>query len=146
MSRHIPLQWYIFPLQINLLTPTEILSQVFYEIGFSGIAYVVTVFIVDTTQPKNRAWMLGVQNLPALGTTFAGAPLAQAFLDHTTWRWAFGIFSIVLLFVSLPFVLSLWINQRKSVELGVLAKPPSRGRTNWQSFTHYCIEFDGAYR
>ncbi|KAH7395987.1 MFS general substrate transporter, partial [Cadophora sp. MPI-SDFR-AT-0126] len=124
----------------NVATYTS--AMVFYEIGFSGIAYVITVFIVDTTQPKNRGWMLGIQNLPALGTTFAGAPLAEAFLENKTWRWAYGTFSIVLPFISLPFVLSLWANQRKSVKLGGVTKRQASGRTTWQSFIHYCIEFD----
>jgi MFS family permease len=119
--------------------------QVFYEIGFSGIGYVITVFIVDTTQPKNRGWMLGAQNLPALGTTFAGAPLAQAFLDHSTWRWAFGTFTIVIPFIAAPIILSLWINQRKSRKLGVVTRRPASGRTTWQSIIHYSIEFDGMY-
>ncbi|KAI1623828.1 siderophore iron transporter [Exophiala viscosa] len=124
----------------NVATYTA--AMVFYEIGFSGIGYVITVFIVDTTQPKNRGWMLGAQNLPALGTTFAGAPLAQAFLDHSTWRWAFGTFTIVIPFIAVPIILSLWANQRKSRKLGVVTRRPASGRTTWQSIIHYGIEFD----
>ncbi|CZR65584.1 related to major facilitator MirA [Phialocephala subalpina] len=116
-------------------------GMVLYEIGFSGIYYILTVFIADASQMKNRALMIGISYFPNMATTFAGPALAEAFYDNTTWRWAYGMFSTVLPVMCLPVILVLWRNQKKSKKLGIIEAPQS-GRTVWQSFLHFSIEFD----
>ena len=46
--------------------------QVFYWVGENGIAYVLDVFIADTSSLKWRGLMFAFSNSPYIATTFAG--------------------------------------------------------------------------
>jgi MFS family permease len=81
-----------------------VFPQVIYEIGFSSIVYILTVLIADTSQMRNRVLVLGVWNIPYVTTTFTVAPMVQAFLDNSTWRWVYGTFSIVAPVIFLPVI------------------------------------------
>ena len=67
-------------------------AQVFYWVGFNGIAYVLDVFIADTSSLKWRGLMFAFANSPFIVTTFAGAPAAQSFYETAGWR-CFGTMS-----------------------------------------------------
>jgi MFS family permease len=118
-------------------------AQVFYWVGFNGIAYVLDVFIADTSSLKWRGLMFAFANSPFIVTTFAGAPAAQSFYETAGWRWAFGAFAIITPVMSLPFLWVFWNNQRLAKKQGVLVTThESSGRSWYQSVQHYLIEFD----
>ncbi|KAF2101793.1 MFS general substrate transporter [Rhizodiscina lignyota] len=116
-------------------------AQVFYWIGVDGMQYVLDVVIADTSSLKNRSIAFAFSTSPYIATTFAGPAAAQSFLRNSTWRWAFGTYSIVIPVVALPIFSVLLLNQRKAKKLGVLQKERS-GRTAFQSIWHYAVEFD----
>ncbi|EEQ27731.1 siderophore iron transporter [Microsporum canis CBS 113480] len=116
-------------------------AQVFYWVGNNGIAYVLDVFLADTSSLKNRGWLLAFSNSPFIATTFAGPALAQAFLKSYGWRWAFGTFSVVIPLASLPMVVIFIRSSNKAIEMGYLKNRRS-DRTLWQTVIHYTIEFD----
>ena len=88
--------------------------------------------------------MIAFSTSPYIATTFAGPAAAQAYYEHSTWRWAFGTFAILTPAISLPFLYIFWHNQQLAKRQGVLLeKREASGRRWWQSVQHYLIEFDG---
>ncbi|XAO25870.1 hypothetical protein I312_104700 [Cryptococcus bacillisporus CA1280] len=96
-------------------------SQVFYSIGFVGLAYAFT-------------------SSPYIITAFAGSVASEHFYE-SNWRWGFGTFAIVLPVVAMPLFLVLFLNKRKAQKAGLIVKVSS-GRTFWQSVWYYIVEFD----
>ncbi|WVO24073.1 uncharacterized protein IAS62_005437 [Cryptococcus decagattii] len=96
-------------------------SQVFYSIGFVGLAYAFT-------------------SSPYIITAFAGSAASEHFYE-SNWRWGFGTFAIVLPVVAMPLFLVLFLNKRKAQKAGLIVKVSS-GRTFWQSVWYYIVEFD----
>ncbi|KAF2117363.1 siderochrome-iron transporter MirB [Lophiotrema nucula] len=116
-------------------------AAVFYWVGHIGLGYVISVFVADMTSLRNRAIIQGLLATPTLGTVFAGPKIAEAFLLHSSFRWAFGAFCIILPVVCLPVIAVFWFNHKKAKQFGVAPVEPS-GRTWTQSVKHYVIEFD----
>lgn len=116
-------------------------AAVFYWIGYTGLTYTVDVFVSDMTSLRNRAIIYGINYTPTLATVFAGPAAAQAFYDHSSFRWAFGSFCIILPVVCIPVLTSFVINHKKAKRLG-LAPSRNSGRTLAESVKHYVIEFD----
>ncbi|KAK4217510.1 major facilitator superfamily domain-containing protein [Rhypophila decipiens] len=116
-------------------------GQVFYWIGYNGVAYCSSVFIADTSSLKNRAFMMAFITSPYIITMWIGGPLAAAFMKGPGFQWAFGTFAIVTPFICSPLLILFIINYRKAAKLGLLPKRESN-RTAWESIKHYAIEFD----
>ncbi|EWC45669.1 hypothetical protein DRE_05230 [Drechslerella stenobrocha 248] len=116
-------------------------AYVLYQVGLNGITYIISVFVADTTSLRNRGLMYAFISSPYIITTFVSPKLAQAWLDHSTWRWGFGVFCIILPFIFLPFVAFLFVKQKAAFKAGLFTKVKS-GRTFSQSLKHYAIEFD----
>lgn len=108
------------------------------------MAYVLDVFLADTSSLKNRGWLLAFSTSPFIATTFAGPALAQAFLKSYGWRWAFGAFAIIIPVASLPMVAIFLHSSYKAVRMGYL-KGGRSGRSFWQNVVHYTVLFDGTY-
>jgi MFS family permease len=106
------------------------------------MAYVLDVFLADTSSLKNRALVFAFSTTPYIVTTFVGPRAAQSFLETSGWPWGYGTFAIITPVITIPILSVLWINQRKAVERGLLVKEKS-GRTFGQSFSYYFWEFDG---
>ena len=115
-------------------------AQVFSSVGQTGVSYCITVFISDTSHLKNRALMLAFATTPYIGTTWAGGPIAQSTLNGIGWRWAFGVFTIVLPVVVLPLAALLYWNQRKARQAGLLEN--KEVKVTWNSVKEYAIEVD----
>jgi len=99
-------------------------AQIFYAFGSQGLQILQQIFAADTTDLLNRALFSTLFDVPFLWTVWAGAPIADSILSHTTWRWGYGIWAIVLPVAFLPLAVVLFLNQRKAKRLGKL--PPSQ--------------------
>ena len=117
-------------------------AQVFYWVGFNGMSYVLDVFIADTSSIRNRALVFAFSTTPYIATTFAGPSAAQEFYQHSTFRWAFGAFSIITPVICLPVIILFGLKQRKAKKQGLVA-PRNSGRSLKQSLVFYYHEFDG---
>lgn len=117
-------------------------AQVFYWVGFNGMAFVLDVFLADTSSLKNRALVFAFSTSPYIVTTFIGPRAAQSFLDTSGWPWGFGVYCIVTPLITIPILTLLWRNQRKALRLGLYKKERS-GRTVAQAVPYYFWEFDG---
>lgn len=117
-------------------------GQVFYWVGFNGMAYVLDVFMADTSSLKNRAFVFAFSQTPYIVTTFAGPRAAESFLRTSGWPWGYGTFAIITPVITLPILVVLWRNQRKAAREGLLVREKS-GRSIAQSISYYFWEFDG---
>lgn len=117
-------------------------AHTLFWVGHIGLGYIVSVFLADMTTLKRRMVIFGINATPSIATTFAGPAIAEQFLDHSTWRWAFGAFCIIMPAVSVPVIVSFVLNRQKAKRLGVVTKRNS-GRTWFESIKYYVREFDG---
>lgn len=108
------------------------------------MAYVLDVFMADTSSLKNRSLVFAFSQTPYIVTTFIGPRAAQSFYETSGWRWGFGTFAIITPVITIPILNLLWTNQRKAIEDGTLVRRKSE-RTFGQSVSHYLWEFDGKY-
>lgn len=116
-------------------------AQVFQTVGNNGIQYSLSVFVADTSTLQNRGFMQAIVSTPNLFTGFLAGPIASGFVKGPGWRWAFGMFTIMVPCITLPLYGILVSNFLKAKRLGLVAKSES-GRSPLQSFLHYCREFD----
>ncbi|KAK2629977.1 hypothetical protein QTJ16_000797 [Diplocarpon rosae] len=116
-------------------------AQVFYWVGFNGMAYVLDVFMADTSSLKNRALVFAFSTTPYIATTFIGPRAAQSFLETSGWRWGYGVYTIVTPVITIPILTLLWRNQRKATQEGLYVKESS-GRSRAQAIPYYFWEFD----
>ncbi|XP_014558639.1 hypothetical protein COCVIDRAFT_24842 [Bipolaris victoriae FI3] len=116
-------------------------AMIFHTVGNNGIQYIMSVFIADTTKLKNRGLMQALMNTTALITGWIAGPVAEGFLGGPGWRWAFGMFCILVPAVVLPLYGLLLSNYHKAQRLGLIPERNS-GRSTLQSIMHYSREFD----
>ncbi|PCG95332.1 Major facilitator superfamily domain, general substrate transporter [Penicillium occitanis (nom. inval.)] len=112
-----------------------------YQIGYSQLNFILNVFVADSSGLRNRAFVYAFVGMPTVCTAFTGSLVAQAFVNHSTWRWAYGCFTIITFTFIVPVAVVFKFYQRKAEKLNLLVKKPS-GRTTVQSVVHYIHEFD----
>lgn len=116
-------------------------GYVLYWIGYDAIYLILDVFVADTSGLRNRPFAFAFVSTPFICTAFTGPLAAQAFLDYSTWRWAYGAFAIIMPVVFIPLALAFKFYQRKAEKMGLLERTES-GRGTMQSVVHYIHEFD----
>ncbi|KAI4169854.1 MAG: hypothetical protein LQ343_005403 [Gyalolechia ehrenbergii] len=104
-------------------------AQIFYSAGNTGLQILQQIFVADTSDLLNRALWSSLPDIPFLITVWAGAPIADNLLSHTTWRWGYGIWTIVLPIAFLPLALALLLNMRKARKLCQLPPSPWKGQS-----------------
>lgn len=112
-----------------------------YGIGYTAINFILSVFVADASGLRNRAFVYAFIGMPSICTAFVGPLAAQAFITHSTWRWAYGCFGIITLVIFVPLALVFKFYQDKAEKANLFVRVPS-GRTTAQSFVHYFHEFD----
>ena len=116
-------------------------SQVFYTVGINGIGYSLSVFVADTSSLRNRGLMQAFASSPNLITCWLAGPISTAFLNGAGWRWAFGMFVILVPVITLPLFGIFQYQYFKAKKEGIIPKRESE-RTTWQSVIYYTREFD----
>ncbi|KAF3049180.1 hypothetical protein E8E11_009499 [Didymella keratinophila] len=101
-------------------------AQIFYWIGYNGIAFIIGILVADTSHLKNRGFMFAYVSSPYIITVWITGPLTDAFVLNggPGCRWFYGAFAIITVAVNPP-LLAL-----------------SGGTTVRQFAQHYIIEFD----
>ena len=117
-------------------------AQIFYSAGSTGLQILQQIFIADVSDLLNRALFSSLPDIPFLITVWVGAPLAGSLLKHTTWRWGYGIWTIVLPVAFLPLALILFLNMRKAARLYLLPQSPWQGQTFLRGLRNVWYEVD----
>jgi hypothetical protein len=105
-----------------------------------AVSYILTVFIADISTLKNRALMLSFATSPYVITTWVGGPVAQSVLAGPGWRWAFGIFTIIIPIVVIPLAVLVLYNDRKARKQGLLE--PRKIQWNVTAIKKFCVDID----
>lgn len=102
-------------------------AQIFYSAGSTGLQILQQVFIADSSDLLNRAFLALLPEFPFLITVWLGPTIAGAVLRSASWRWGYGMWAIILPAAFLPLALSLLLNQRKARRLNLI-KPSQKKR------------------
>ncbi|KAK6949917.1 hypothetical protein Daesc_008240 [Daldinia eschscholtzii] len=120
-------------------------AEVIYQVGISGFTYVLDIIIADTSSLKDRILAFAFNSSPTLITTFLGPVVANAFLQGSGWRWAFGLSALLFVALSLPVLSILIINARKARKLGLLSERARSGPWTVSKLRQGLIDFDGMF-
>ncbi|KAI9045076.1 siderochrome-iron transporter MirC [Aspergillus affinis] len=101
-------------------------AQIFYSAGSTGLQILQQVFIADSSSLLNRAFLALLPEFPFLITVWIGPMIADAVLQNLSWRWGYGMWSIILPASFLPLALSLLLNQRKARRLNLIKPRKTR--------------------
>ncbi|KFY32146.1 hypothetical protein V493_00480 [Pseudogymnoascus sp. VKM F-4281 (FW-2241)] len=116
-------------------------AQVFYSVGFGGLAYSWNVIATDVTNLRNRGLAFAFTSSPAVITAFAGSKAAEGFYNNVNWQWGIGCWAIIFPCVALPLYWILNHNLRKAEKQGIITQEKS-GRTLPQQAWYILKEFD----
>jgi MFS family permease len=118
-------------------------AQVFQTVGNNGILYSLTVFVADTSSLQNRALIQAIVSSPNFFTCWLAGPITSSFLNGPGWRWAFGLFTILVPSVTIPLFMLPLRNELEARKLSVTSNTDhDTQRTAWQSILYYCRQFD----
>lgn len=104
-------------------------AQMFYSAGSTGLQILQQIYIADTSDHLNRALVSSLPDILFLITVWVGASIASSLMEHTTWRWGYGIWTIVLPVVFLLLALTLFLDMRNAAKLHFLLQRPWQGQT-----------------
>ena len=117
-------------------------AQIFYSAGSTGLQILIQVFIADTSDLLNRALISTLPDVPFLVNVWIGPLVAQYVLKNFSWRWGYGIWTLVLPIAFLPLALALAINQRRAAKKGLLPPSPYVGKSFWTTAKSIWFEMD----
>lgn len=117
-------------------------ANTIYWVGHIGVGYVITILFADMTTLRNRLILFGLKGTPIICSVFAGPKIADLFVHHSNFRWAFGAFCIIYVFFAIPVIVVFILTKRKGVREGKFPKK-IKTRTYWESTKFYFVEFDG---
>ena len=117
-------------------------AQIFYSAGSTGLQILIQIFVADTSDLLNRALFSSLPDVPFLITVWVGPPIANSVLAHTTWRWGYGLWTIVLPAAFMPLALALFLNVRNAARLHLLPPSPWKGQSVVGGFKHLWYELD----
>ncbi|KAM0548408.1 hypothetical protein ACHAPJ_009893 [Fusarium lateritium] len=102
---------------------TYIAGGIFEAIGDTGYVIMQQVFIADTTSLINRGfWTSLPESVASIPTLYLGSIVAESVLEHSTWRWGYGMWALILPFCAAPLIITLYVLQRKARKAGYRRK------------------------
>ncbi|PCD33610.1 hypothetical protein AU210_009830 [Fusarium oxysporum f. sp. radicis-cucumerinum] len=102
---------------------TYIAGGIFESIGDTGYVIMQQVFIADTTSLINRGlWTSLPESFASIPTLYLGSIVADSVLKHSTWRWGYGMWALILPFCAAPLIITLYVLQRRARKAGYRRK------------------------
>lgn len=78
---------------------TYFAAELFYAVGLIGYRVFQQVFIAATSSLINRGLLSQFPDaIAAIPSLYIGSVIQDAFLDHSTWRWGYGVWAIIMAF------------------------------------------------
>jgi len=131
---------------IQMATSTNVQTfasaQIFYSAGGTGLQILQQIFIADTSDLLNRALWSSLPDIPFLITVWIGSIIGNDILEVTTWRWGYGMWTIILPVMFLPLALTLFLNSRKAKKLGKTVPSSFKGIGFVQAVKNIWLELD----
>lgn len=102
---------------------TYVAGGVFDAIGDVAYGIMVQIFITDTSSFVNRGLLLSLpEAVTSIPTLYLGSIVAHKMLEHSTWRWGYGMWAICLPVIAFPLVIIQFMLERKAKHAGVNRK------------------------
>ncbi|KAI5118116.1 hypothetical protein M0805_003470 [Coniferiporia weirii] len=105
-------------IKVGFETETSILFPPFAYL--SGLQLLTQIIIADLTTLKWRALVSSFTSLPFLVNGFVGPNIATSVLKHSSWRWGYGMFAILVPATLLPLIITLFWAERKAKRLNII--------------------------
>jgi MFS family permease len=110
-------------------------------VGNNGVGYCLTVFIADITSLRHRGLVQALLASSTIITAWLAGPISTAVLTGPGWRWGFGVVTILVPVITVPFFVLFKIQFSKAKKLGLVSERSS-GATIVESLRYYAREFD----
>ncbi|KAI1334165.1 putative siderochrome-iron transporter [Xylariaceae sp. FL0016] len=96
-----------------------VIAQVFYSAGFTGLQISCQIFIADTSSLRNRTFLSNLPAMPFVINMLIGPNIGKVIMDTASWRWAYGMWAIILPVAFIPLAICLFLHNRKEQRLGI---------------------------
>lgn len=102
---------------------TYVSGEIFYSIGKNGYRIFQQIFIADTSSLINRGFLSQLPDaIGAIPSLYAGTYVMDSFLEHSTWRWGYGCFAIVLAGSLIPLAIMMFYLDHRARKSGEIKK------------------------
>jgi MFS family permease len=98
---------------------TYFAAHIFYVSGSQGITFLQQVFAADTSSLRNRLFFVVLPNVCYIFVPWCAAPITNAIIKHSTWRWGYGMWCIIVPIVSIPVLTILFRLKMKAKSLNM---------------------------
>ncbi|KAG5358598.1 Siderophore iron transporter mirC [Yarrowia sp. B02] len=98
---------------------TYFAAHIFYVSGSQGITFLQQVFAADTSSLRNRLFFVVLPNVCYIFVPWCAAPITNAVIKHSTWRWGYGMWCIIVPVVSIPVLTILFRLKMKAKSLNM---------------------------
>ncbi|OJD14060.1 hypothetical protein AJ78_05566 [Emergomyces pasteurianus Ep9510] len=94
---------------------TYLVAGIFDSIGDIGVLLTQQVFIADTTSFINRGfWSAVPESTTGIIAIYAGSLVADGVLNHSTWRWGYGMWALILPVCAIPLISIILIYENRA--------------------------------
>lgn len=115
--------WYIELVSLLFKANYNQAGSIFDVLGDSAWNIMQQIFIADITTLVNRGILFTLpESLTAIPTLYGGTYLGEHILLNSSWRWGFGMWSIILPVTAIPTIgIMVWMN-RRAKKAGLLSE------------------------
>ncbi|KAI0759140.1 drug:h+ antiporter [Trametes elegans] len=99
---------------------------IIYAVGYTGLQLLTQIIIADITTLKWRGLVSSLTSAPFIINAFVGSNVATQVLEHSGWRWGYGMFAILVPASLSPLIVTLFWAERKAKRLGLVPAPPAK--------------------
>lgn len=93
---------------------TYVAGNFFDAVGDVSYIIMQQIFIADTTNLLNRGlWASLPEAVTSIPTVYLGSIVGEAMLEHSTWRWGYGMWAIIFPICTAPLVgVMFWLHKK----------------------------------
>ncbi|KAK9459969.1 major facilitator superfamily domain-containing protein [Lipomyces oligophaga] len=104
-------------------------AQIFSASGTTGLLILQQIFVADTTDLLNRALFSVLPDTPFLITVWIAPAITDITTEKFTWRYGYSMWVLLVPLAASPLLITLFQNQRRARQLGLLPKHDWSGQT-----------------
>ncbi|KAI0828474.1 drug:h+ antiporter [Trametes gibbosa] len=93
---------------------------ILYAMCVLGLQLLTQIIVADITSLKWRGLVSSMTSAPFIINAFIGSNVSTAVLEHSTWRWGYGMFAILVPASLSPLIVTLFWAENKARRLGLV--------------------------